>query len=56
MLTSFLSPLRHRLILLFAIVLIVPSIFGVVSAVDRYQAQEDAAFQSVARYTTFSAR
>ncbi len=54
MIARFLKPLRHRLILLFAIVLVVPSIFGVLSAVDRYHTQEAAALQSVARYTTLA--
>src|SRR5262245_26282644 len=54
MIARFLKPLRHRLILLFAIVLVVPSIFGVLSAIDRYKGQEAAALQSVARYTTLA--
>lgn len=54
MIARFLKPLRHRLILLFAIVLVVPSIFGVLSAVERYRSQEAAALQSVARYTTLA--
>ena len=54
MIARFLKPLRHRLILLFAIVLVVPSIFGVLSAIDRYRSQEAAALQSVARYTTLA--
>jgi two-component sensor histidine kinase len=54
MIARFLKPLRHRLILLFAIVLVVPSIFGVLSAVDRYHSQVATALQSVARYTTLA--
>lgn len=54
MIAEFLRPLRHRLILLFAIVLVVPSIFGVLSAIERYRTQEAAALQSVARYTTLA--
>jgi two-component sensor histidine kinase len=54
MIARFLKPLRHRLILLFAIVLVVPSIFGVLSAIERYRSQEAATLQSVARYTALA--
>jgi two-component sensor histidine kinase len=45
-----LQPLRHRLILLFAIVLVVPSGFGIVAAIDRYQDQVRQAHESTVRF------
>ncbi len=49
-----LQPLRHRLILLFAIVLIVPSAFGIVAAVDRYRDQVRQAHESTVRFATLA--
>jgi two-component sensor histidine kinase len=49
-----LQPLRHRLILLFAIVLIVPSAFGIIAAVDRYRDQVRQAHESTIRFATLA--
>jgi len=49
-----LQPLRHRLILLFAIVLIVPSAFGIVAAIDRYRDQVRQAHESTVRFATLA--
>jgi two-component sensor histidine kinase len=46
-----LQPLRHRLILLFAIVLVVPSTFGIVAAIDRYYDQVRQAHESTVRFS-----
>lgn len=45
-----LQRLRNRLILLFAIVLIVPSAFGIAAAIDRYRDQVGQARESTVRY------
>src|SRR4029453_9503443 len=49
-----LKPLRHRLILLFAIVLIVPSAFGIMAAIDRYRDQVRQAHESTVRFATLA--
>jgi len=49
-----LQPLRHRLILLFAIVLIIPSGFGIIAAIDRYQDQVRQAHESTVRFATLA--
>ncbi len=49
-----LQPLRHRLILLFAIVLIIPSAFGIMTAVDRYSDQVRQAHESTVRFATLA--
>ncbi len=54
MIRRFLEPLGRRLILLFAIVLVVPSVFGIAEAISHYRGQEAAAYRSVARYTTLA--
>jgi two-component sensor histidine kinase len=49
-----LQPLRHRLILLFAIVLVIPSAFGIISAIDRYRDQLRQAHESTVRFATLA--
>ena len=49
-----LQPLRHRLILLFAIVLIIPSAFGIMAAIDRYRDQVRQAHESTVRFATLA--
>jgi two-component sensor histidine kinase len=49
-----LQPLRHRLILLFAIVLTVPSVFGIMAAIDRYRDQVRQANESTVRFATLA--
>lgn len=49
-----LQPLRHRLILLFAIVLVIPTVFGIVAAVDRYRDQLQQAHESTVRFATLA--
>ncbi|WP_119304033.1 sensor histidine kinase [Dongia deserti] len=49
-----LQPLRHRLILLFAIVLVVPSTFGIIAAIDRYRDQVRQAHESTVRFATLA--
>jgi hypothetical protein len=49
-----LQPLRHRLILLLAIVLVVPSGFGIVAAIDRYRDQIRQAHESTVRFATLA--
>jgi two-component sensor histidine kinase len=49
-----LQPLRHRLILLLAIVLIVPTAFGIMAAVDRYRDQLRQAHESTVRFATLA--
>jgi two-component sensor histidine kinase len=49
-----LQPLRHRLILLFAIVLVVPSSFGIMAAIDRYRDQVRQAHESTVRFATLA--
>lgn len=54
MIGSFLQPLRHRLILLFAIVLIVPSAFGVWAAIDNFYSQVAVARDATLRFATLA--
>lgn len=54
MIGSFLQPLRHRLILLFAIVLSVPSAFGIWAAIDNFRAQLAAAREATQRFATLA--
>ena len=54
MIVRFLQPLRRRLILLFAIVLVVPSFFGIMAAIARYEDQVRAAHEAIARYATLA--
>jgi two-component sensor histidine kinase len=54
MIARFLQPLRRRLILLFAIVLVVPSCFGIVAAIERYNDQLAASREAVSRYATLA--
>ncbi len=49
-----LQPLRHRLILLFAIVLVVPSAFGIMAAIERYRDQVRDAHESTVRFATLA--
>ena len=49
-----LQPLRHRLILLFAIVLVIPSVFGIWVAIDRYRDQVRQAHESTVRFATLA--
>jgi two-component sensor histidine kinase len=49
-----LQPLRHRLILLLTIVLVIPSTFGIVAAVDRYRDQVRQAHESTVRFATLA--
>jgi two-component sensor histidine kinase len=49
-----LKPLRHRLILLLAIVLVVPSAFGILAAIDRYRDQVRQAHESTVRFATLA--
>ncbi|MGH6892482.1 MAG: cache domain-containing protein, partial [Dongiaceae bacterium] len=49
-----LQPLRHRLILLFMMVLVVPSGFGIVAAIDRYSDQVRQARESTVRFATLA--
>ncbi|HJT14658.1 MAG TPA: histidine kinase dimerization/phosphoacceptor domain -containing protein [Dongiaceae bacterium] len=49
-----LQPLRHRLILLFAIVLIIPGAFGIMNAIDRYRGQVRQAHESTVRFATLA--
>lgn len=54
MLGTFIAPLRHRLILLFAIVLVVPSAFGVWAAIDGFRSQVAQTKESIGRYATLA--
>src|SRR3954469_9224236 len=54
MIRQFLGPLRRRLLLVFFIVLAVPTAFGIVAAVDHYQGQVDQARRSTERYATLA--
>jgi two-component sensor histidine kinase len=54
MIRQFLGPLRRRLILVFFIVLAVPTAFGIVAAVDHYQGQVEQARRSTERYATLA--
>ena len=54
MIRHFLGPLRRRLLLVFFIVLAVPTMFGIVAAVDHFQGQVEQARQSTERYATLA--
>src|ERR1700754_4108614 len=54
MIRKFLGPLRRRLILVFFIVLAVPTCFGIVAAVDHYHGQVEQARRSTERYATLA--
>jgi len=54
MIRQFLGPLRRRLLLVFFIVLAVPTAFGILAAVDHYQGQVDQARRSTERYATLA--
>jgi two-component sensor histidine kinase len=54
MIRQFLGPLRRRLILVFFIVLAVPTAFGIVAAVDHFQSQVEQARRSTERYATLA--
>ncbi|MES1152381.1 MAG: hypothetical protein ABUL54_10830, partial [Dongia sp.] len=54
MIGTYLGPLRRRLALLLAIVLLVPTAFGVVAAVDHYQSQVAEARRAIERYATLA--
>src|SRR3982751_3630195 len=54
MIRQFLGPLRRRLLLVFFIVLAVPTAFGILAAVDHYQVQVDQARRSTERYATLA--
>jgi two-component sensor histidine kinase len=54
MIRQFLGPLRRRLLLVFFIVLAVPTAFGIVAAVDHYRGQVEQARRSTERYATLA--
>jgi two-component sensor histidine kinase len=54
MIRHFLGPLRRRLLLVFFIVLAVPTAFGILAAVDHYQGQVEQARRSTERYATLA--
>jgi two-component sensor histidine kinase len=54
MIRQFLGPLRRRLLLVFFIVLAVPTGFGILAAVDHYQGQVEQARRSTERYATLA--
>jgi two-component sensor histidine kinase len=54
MIRQFLGPLRRRLLLVFFIVLAVPTAFGILAAVDHYQGQVEQARRSTERYATLA--
>jgi two-component sensor histidine kinase len=54
MIRQFLGPLRRRLLLVFFIVLAVPTAFGIAAAVDHYHGQVDQARRSTERYATLA--
>ncbi|HVT53149.1 MAG TPA: sensor histidine kinase [Dongiaceae bacterium] len=54
MIGTYLGPLRRRLALLLAIVLLVPTAFGVVAAVDHYRSQVEEARRAIERYATLA--
>src|SRR5262245_23357007 len=54
MIRQFLGPLRRRLILVFFIVLAVPTGFGIVAAVDHFNGQVEQARRSTERYATLA--
>ncbi|WP_374650920.1 sensor histidine kinase [Dongia sp.] len=54
MIGTFLRPLRHRLILLFAIVISVPSAFGIWAAIDNFHDQVATARAATDRFATLA--
>ncbi len=54
MIRQFLGPLRRRLLLVFFIVLAVPTAFGILAAVDHYKGQVEQARRSTERYATLA--
>src|SRR3954447_20819179 len=54
MIRQFLGPLRRRLLLVFFIVLAVPTTFGIVAAIDHFQGQVEQARRSTERYATLA--
>src|SRR3569623_85314 len=54
MIRQFLGPLRRRLLLVFFIVLAVPTAFGILAAVDHYQGPVEQARRSTERYATLA--
>jgi two-component sensor histidine kinase len=54
MIGTYLGPLRRRLSLLLAIVLLVPTAFGVLAAIDHYRGQVEEARRSIERYATLA--
>jgi len=54
MIRHFLGPLRRRLLLVFFIVLAVPTGFGILAAIDHYNGQVDQALRSTERYATLA--
>lgn len=54
MIRQFLGPLRRRLLLVFFIVLAVPTAFGILAAIDHYQGQVEQARRSTERYATLA--
>jgi two-component sensor histidine kinase len=54
MIREFLGPLRRRLLLVFAIVLVVPTGFGAAAAIDHYRSQVEQARRSTERYATLA--
>jgi two-component sensor histidine kinase len=54
MIRQFLGPLRRRLLLVFFIVLAVPTAFGILAAIDHYHGQVDQARRSTERYATLA--
>jgi two-component sensor histidine kinase len=54
MIRQFLGPLRRRLLLVFFIVLAVPTGFGILAAIDHYNGQVEQARRSTERYATLA--
>jgi two-component sensor histidine kinase len=54
MISEYLGPLRRRLSVVFAFVLIVPTTFGIVAAIDHYRSQVEQARRSTERYATLA--
>src|SRR5581483_2721409 len=54
MIGTYLGPLRRRLSLLLAIVLLVPTAFGVFAAVEHYRGQVTEAHRAIERYATLA--
>ena len=54
MIGAFLQPIRHRLILLFAMVLVIPSAFGVWAAIDNFRSQVAVAHDATSRFAALA--